>query len=150
MRKKNLFILLGAGVVFLLATAATKLNAAKRLKINFSGLKLTKPTSFFSLPDILAQFKIINPTSTSIVIDNIIGDIFINNKKISSVEQLQTMVISANAASNIELKLITPVLSAVQAIISLFTNKQKMVVRFEGIVKSGSINIPINQSVSLF
>ena len=144
MTKKTLIIVgvLAAAGLYLLSRSA----AAQKLKIYFKTLTVGKIKGF-NIPEIFAQFSIVNPTNTTLTVDSIAGDIFVNKKLFTSFQNLNKVTIPANAEIIYPIKLQIQTLSAVLSIISLIKNKEKLNVYFDGTVNSSGFVIPIKDTI---
>ena len=80
--KNKSFIYLGIGAAVLLYLLSKK-SAAKNLRIYFQTIG-TKKSTGLNFPTITATFRIVNPTSSILTIDSIVGDLMINNKLLST------------------------------------------------------------------
>ena len=147
MKKSYLFIGIGAAVLLYLLS---KSSAAKNLRVYFQTLSLKKPKGL-NFPTVQAVFRIVNPTSSTLTIDSIAGDITVNNKFLSSLSQIDPISIPANSETLYTINIKTPILNALQTIVSLFKSKSKSFkVDFVGTVNSGGILLPINETVMMF
>lgn len=147
MKKSFLYIGIGAAVLLYLLS---KSSAAKNLKVYFQTLSLKKPKGL-NFPTVQAVFRIVNPTSSTLTIDSIAGDITVNNKFLSSLSQIDPISIPANSETLYTINIKTPILNALQTIVSLFKSKSKSFkVDFVGTVNSGGILLPINETVMMF
>jgi hypothetical protein len=147
MKKSFLYIGIGAAVLLYLLS---KSSAAKNLKVYFQTLSLKKPKGL-NFPTVQAVFRIINPTSSTLTIDSIAGDITVNNKFLSSLSQIDPISIPANSETLYTINIKTPIFNALQTIVSLFKSKSKSFkVDFVGTVNSGGILLPINETVMMF
>ena len=93
MKKQFLFIGIGAAILLYFLS---KSSAAKNLKIYFQTLSLKKSKGF-NFPTVQAVFRIVNPTSSTLTIDSIAGDITVNDKFLSSLSQIDPISIPANS-----------------------------------------------------
>jgi len=147
MKKSFLYIGIGAAVLLYLLS---KSSAAKNLRVYFQTLSLKKPKGL-NFPTVQAVFRIVNPTSSTLTIDSIAGDITVNNKFLSSLSQIDPISIPANSETLYTINIKTPILNALQTIVSLFKSKSKSFkVDFVGTVNSGGILLPINETVMMF
>lgn len=146
MKKILPFILTGGAV--LLFYFINKGQTAKRLKVIFKNIHFKKSTGA-TLPDIFADFLLINGTNTPLNINSIVGDIFINDKSLSTIQYLQKLEIPANSTSNLSIKVITPILSLLSVAYNLIIRKQKFTATFKGTLNSNGVLIPISQDVTV-
>lgn len=138
-----MLLLLGGGIAFYFFRKGT---AAQKLLVNLVDLKLSRAANM-SLPVITAYFKIINPSSTAIVLTSLAGEIFINNSPISTVQNLSNTVIPANNSITLPVTINTTIFSAAQTIFNLFKNKQKLKIDFRGTANSEGLLVPINNTL---
>lgn len=147
MKKQFLFIGIGAAVLLYFLS---KRSAAKNLKIYFQTLSLKKPKGL-NFPTVQAVFRIVNPTSSTLTIDSIAGDITVNNKFLSSLSQIDPISIPANSETLYNINIKTPIFNALTTLVSLFQTRSKQIkVDFNGTVNSGGILLPINETVMIF
>jgi LEA14-like dessication related protein len=147
MKKSYLFIGIGAAVILYFLS---KSSAAKNLKVYFQTLSLKKSKGL-NFPTVQAVFRIVNPTSSTLTIDTIAGDITVNNKFLSSLSQIDPISIPANSETLYTINIKTPIFNAITTVISLFKSKSKSFkVDFNGTVNSGGILLPINETVMMF
>jgi len=144
MNKNTLFIIGGAAAVA--AYFYSQKNAAENLKVYFNGIDLQKAKGL-NLPTVLAKFRLVNPTSSSLVITSIAGDINVNGSQFSTVQQTDAITVPGASEVIYTIKLKTPILSAVSTIYQLITKKQKLKVTFTGAANSRGIIIPINETI---
>jgi LEA14-like dessication related protein len=146
--KNKTFLFIGlatAAVIYLL----TKKSAAKNLKVYFNSLKLDKSKGI-AIPTVKASFRIVNPTSSSLSVDSIAGDIYINNKQLSSVSNTDKFTIPANSESYYDVNVKTGIFTALQTIYSLLKDKKRMSVTFDGAINSGGFLLPIKETIIQF
>lgn len=144
MSNKVIFYGIAAGIILFFLS---KKSAAKNLRIYFSSISLKKQGGL-NLPTIVANFRIINPTSGSLVIDSIAGDLKVNDSLLSSINQNQPLTIPGNSESIYSINIKTPIISLASTIIYLLKSKTKKIkVQFDGTVNSGGILLPINETV---
>jgi len=147
MKKSIIYIGIGAAVLLYFLS---KSSAAKNLKVYFQTLSLKKPKGL-NFPTVQAVFRIINPTSSTLTIDSIAGDITVNNKFLSSLSQIDPISIPANSETLYTINIKTPIFNALTTIVSLFKSKSKSFkVEFNGTINSGGILLPIKETISMF
>lgn len=122
--------------------------AAKKLNVNFQNIKFEKPRGI-AFPELLVNFKIENPTNTPLQIDSLVGDIFVNDKLLSSINQNNPVTIlnTRTTVYTVRATLKKGIVDAVYSILQLITQKKPINVRFKGWVKSSGLNIPIDTTV---
>lgn len=140
--KTLIFLGIGAGVIFYFLS---KGQAGKNLKISFKNIKFGKFTGL-TLP-VTANFEIANPTNTPLTIDNIIGDIFVNNKNIASVKQLQSFTIKGNSEIIYPVNVNTGLFDVINVVRNLIKERKKFMVTFKGSASSTGILLPIENTI---
>jgi len=146
MKKILPFIVTGGAII--LFYLFNKKQTAERLKVIFKNIHFKKTTGAM-LPEILAEFTLINGTNTPLTITSIVGDILINGKSLSTVSYLDKLQISPNSTNTLNIKVNTPLISIVSVAYGLIVRKQKFSAKFEGTLNSNGVLIPISQSVSV-
>lgn len=144
MQKGNILLLSGAVIAAFYFFSRS--NAAKNLKVLFQNIKFEKPSGF-NLPTMLVNFKIINPTSTPLQIESIVGDLFINDKLFSTVSQTLPVTIPKNNVTVYSIKIETGIIQAMTSILQLLKQKKRLTVKFVGTANSTGFMIPINQTI---
>jgi len=147
MKKSLPFIIAGAGLI--LFYFLSKAKAGKSLKINFFDISFGSGSGF-NVPDLFVRFQIINPSRTPITIDSIVGDLIINNENFATISNVEKFTIPAQQTILYKVKVQIGVLNAFTTLYTLFKNKQKLKVTFNGNVNSSGIMIPINQTLRKF
>jgi len=145
MKNKNfIFLGLGAAVVLYLFS---KRSAAKNLRIYFQTIGLKKPTGL-NLPTITATFRIVNPTSSTLTIDSLAGDLMVNNKLLSTLQNTEKFSVAAKSESLYTVNIKTPIFNALTTVLQLLKAKTKNIkVDFVGTANSGGFLLPINETV---
>jgi len=147
MKKSFLFIGVGAAILLYLLS---KKSAAKNLKVYFQTLSVKKSRGF-NFPTIQAVFRIVNPTSSTLTIDSIAGDINVNGKFLSSLSQTETLTIAANSETLYTINIKTPIFNALSTLVELVKARSKNIkVSFDGTVNSGGILLPISETIMMF
>jgi hypothetical protein len=145
MKNKN-FIFLGLGAAVLLYLLS-KSSAAKNLRIYFQTIGLKKPTGL-NLPTITATFRIVNPTSSTLTIDSLAGDLMVNNKLLSTLQNNEKFTVAAKSESLYTVNIKTPIFNALTTVLQLLKAKTKNIkVDFVGTANSGGFLLPINETV---
>jgi len=144
MKNKSLIYLgIGAVVLYLLS----KKSAAKNLRIYFQTIGMKKPSGF-NFPTITATFRIVNPTSSTLTIDSIAGDLMVNNKLLSTLSNTETFTVPAKSESLYTVNIKTPIFNALVTVVQLLKAKTKNIkVDFVGTANSGGFLLPINETV---
>lgn len=144
MKKSSLIFtaILGAVGLFFYSRMAS----AKSLKIYFDSLDIGKIKGF-SLPDMFAKFKIINPSNTPLSIQALAGDIYFNDQSLAYVSQTEKFTIPANQEIIYKVKITTPILSVLPVLISIIRKKQKIKLTFTGTINSSGVLIPVNNTI---
>jgi len=146
---KKYGVVIGALVVGAFLYFRSKAKAGGNVKVYLDGLSLDKSKGL-SIPNINANFKLVNPTSTPLSVNSITGEIYYNDNLISNVQNLSKIDIPARAEINYSIKVKTPVISLLSSIISFFVNKKKGVkakITFKGNINSTGVLIPIEQTI---
>lgn len=144
--KNKSFIYLGLGAAVLLYLISKK-SAAKNLRIYFQTIGMKKPTGL-NFPTITATFRIINPTSSTLTIDSLAGDLMVNNKLLSTLSNIDTFTVPAKSESLYTVNIKTPIFNALTTVVQLLKSKQKNIkVDFVGTANSGGFLLPINETV---
>lgn len=144
MKNSTILILLGIGAVALTLMGAR--TAAKNLKFYFNGLDLKKSEGF-TLPKIVAKFMLFNPASTGLTVQNITGDILVNDKQFGVIQSAGQFSVPGNSRKEYILDIRVPILSAVTSFLSFLKSGQKLKIEFSGTVNSGNIVIPVKQII---
>ena len=121
-------------------------NAVKSLKVYFNSLSLGS-TKGFKIPDVLAKFRIVNPTNTPLSVRAIAGDIFVNGKQIASFSQVENLEIPANQEIIYSVTIKPDNVGLIMTIISFLKKKQKIKIDYTGTVNSSGIVLPISDTV---
>lgn len=145
MKNKN-FIYIGLGAAVLLYLLSKK-SAANNLRVYFQTIGLKK-ASGLNLPTITATFRIVNPTSSTLTIDSLAGDLLVNNKLLSTLQNNEKFTVAAKSESLYTVNIKTPIFNALTTVIQLLKAKTKNIkVDFVGTANSGGILIPIDETV---
>lgn len=133
---------------YILYNVFSKAQAAKNLKVYFQGVNLVKSSG--AIPNILANFKLINPSNGSLSVRSIAGDFYLNGRMIATFSQLENFNIPANSESRYQLKVTPQGIPAVLSLIDLIRTKARNVtVQFEGTINTNGVNLPISQKMQL-
>lgn len=147
MKKSVPFIIAGAGL--LLFYFWSKAKAGKSLKINFHDISFGS-SSGFNIPELFVRFQIINPSSTPITIDSIVGDLYVNNDSFATISNTDKFTIPAKQTILYKVKVQIGVLNVATTFYSLIRNRKKVNITFNGNVNSSGVMIPINQTIAKF
>jgi LEA14-like dessication related protein len=144
MKKSSLIItaVLGAVALFFYSRMAS----AKSIKVYFSSLDIGKIIGF-SLPEMFAKFRIVNPTNTALSVSALAGDIYVNDKPLASISQIEKLEIPAKQEIIYKVKISTPIISALPILISLVKKKQKIKITYSGTINSAGVLIPIEDTI---
>jgi hypothetical protein len=143
--KNKSFIYLGIGAVVLYLLSKT--SAAKNLRVYFQTIGMKKPSGF-NLPTITATFRIVNPTSSTLTIDSIAGDLMVNNKLLSTLSNNESFTVPAKSESLYTVNIKTPLINAFVTVVQLLKSKTKNIkVDFVGTANSGGFLLPINETI---
>jgi len=146
---KKYGVVIGALVVGAFLYFRSKAKSGEMVKVYLDGLSLDKSKGI-AIPNINANFKLVNPTSTPLSIDSLTGEIYYNDSLVSNVQNLSKIDIPANTEINYAIKVKTPVVSLLTSIISFFLNRKKGVkakITFKGNINSTGVLIPIEQTI---
>ena len=101
-----------------------------------------------NFPTITATFRIVNPTSSTLTIDSLAGDLMVNNKFLSSLSNTESFSVPANSESLYTVNIKTPIFNALTTVVQLLKAKTKNIkVDFVGTANSGGFLLPINETV---
>lgn len=144
MKKSSLIItaVLGAVALFFYSRMAS----AKSIKVYFSSLDIGKIKGF-SLPEMFAKFRIVNPTNTALSVSALAGDIYVNDRPLASISQIEKLEIPAKQEVIYKVKISTPITSALPILISLVKKKQKIKITYSGTINSAGVLIPIEDTI---
>lgn len=123
----------------------SKARAGKNLRVNFQNLKFGKFTGL-SLP-IELSFSIINGSSTPITINSIVGEVYVNDRILSTVNNVDRFDIPGNSSVIYKTKVETGALDAINVVRGLIKDKKRLAVTFKGQVNSTGLMIPVEQTV---
>jgi hypothetical protein len=144
--KGNKFLYVGIGAAILLLLLS-KRSAAKNLRVYFQTIGLKKPKGL-NFPTVTATFRIVNPTSSTLLIDSIAGDLMVNNKLLSSISNIDSISIPAKSETLYTVNIKTPIFQALTTVIQLLKEKSKKIkVDFVGTANSGGLLLPINETI---
>ncbi|NDA63441.1 MAG: hypothetical protein EBX50_15585 [Chitinophagia bacterium] len=139
---KILLTVLGIGAAWYYFSKA---RAGQNLRINFSGLKFGKFTGL-SLP-LQLSFNIVNGSSTPITVNSIVGEVYVNGRVLSTVNNLDRFEIPANSSTVYTTLVQTSAIDAIQVVRGLIKDKKKLTVTFKGNVNSTGMMIPVEQTI---
>jgi len=144
MKKYGVYIatVIGAVALYFLSKA----QAGKQVKVYFNSLSLGK-TKGLNLPEILAKFRIVNPTNTPLSVRSLAGDIFVNDSQFASLQQNEPLEIPANNEVIYTVKLQVPALSILTTVLPLLKSKKKIKITYTGTINSMGILIPISDTI---
>jgi hypothetical protein len=145
MMKNKSFIFIGIGAVVLYLLSKT--SAAKNLRIYFQTIGMKKPSGL-NFPTITATFRVVNPTSSTLTIDSLAGDLMVNNKLLSTLSNNESFTVPAKSESLYTVNIKTPIFNALTTVVQLLKAKTKNIkVDFVGTANSGGFLLPINETV---
>jgi LEA14-like dessication related protein len=144
MKKYGVYIatVIGAVALYFLSKA----QAGKQVKVYFNSLSLGKVKGL-NLPEILAKFRIVNPTNTPLSVRSLAGDIFVNDSQFASLQQNEPLEIPANNEVIYTVKLQVPALSILTTVLPLLKSKKKIKITYTGTINSMGILIPISDTI---
>lgn len=144
--KNKTFIYVGIGAAILYFLISKK-SAAKNLRIYFQTIGLQKPKGL-NFPTVTATFRIVNPSSSTLTIDSLAGDLMVNNKFLSSIQNVESISIPAKSETQYTINIKTPIFNALTTVIQLLKSKQKNIkIDFVGTANSGGLLLPIKETV---
>lgn len=144
MKKTGLYIsaIIGAVALYFFS----KSQAVKSVKVYFDSLSIGKLKGF-KIPDLIAKFRIVNPTNTPLSVRAIAGDIFVNGKQIASFNQVENLEIPANNEVIYSVDIKPDNLGVILSVISFLKKKQKIKIEYTGTVNSSGVTLPISDTV---
>lgn len=149
-----LFLIAAATAAFALYKTAGAGQAAKLLQYEIKSLHVEN-INLLSLK-MKVVFGIINPTTTQLQFSSFIGDLMDGDTLVTTIATKQTgnpIKINPNATTNIPIVFTisnSTILSELTSLLEKKTKKSKpKAYSIVGILKFGSIEIPVNQTVSL-
>jgi LEA14-like dessication related protein len=145
--KRNL-LLIGGAVAAAALYFWSRGKASEKLRVYFQGISTTKSGKL--IPNIFVNFRLVNPTSTALSVDSIAGDIIVNGKAISAVQNLSKINIPANGQTIYPIQIYIQGFQAVMLIMDFIKKRQKVNITFEGTVNSSGFVIPLKQTVASF
>lgn len=106
--------------------------AGENLKVNLKNISLGKSGGGLSLPKIILTFEIQNVTNSSLNINGIVGDIYVNGSYLANVSNLKTMAILPKSVLTYPVEIQTSFLDAVPLIKDLLLKKGKRTIKVTG------------------
>ena len=141
--KSFIYLSIGAVVLYLLS----KTSAAKNLRIYFQTIGMKKPSGL-NFPTITATFRVVNPTSSTLTINSLAGDLMVNNKLLSTLSNNESFTVPAKSESLYTVNIKTPIFNALTTVVQLLRAKTKNIkVDFVGTANSGGFLLPINETI---
>lgn len=142
---KTLKLILTLGGIAAVWYYLSKARAGQNLRVNFQNLKFGKFTGV-SLP-IELSFSIINGSSTPITVNSIVGEVYVNDRILSTVNNVDRFDIPARSSVVYKTTVSTSGIDVINVVRGLIKDKKKLAVTFKGQVNSTGIMIPIEQTV---
>jgi LEA14-like dessication related protein len=142
---KTFKLILTVGGIAAIWYLISKARAGKNLRVNFQNLKFGKFTGL-TLP-LELSFNIINGSNTPITVNSIVGEIFVNDRILSTVNNLDRFNIPGNSSVVYKTVVQTGGLDVINVVRNLIRNKQRIAVTFKGTVNSTGMMIPVEQTV---
>ena len=136
------FALAGGAVLYFMSKA----QAGKNIKINLSGVNFSGGNV---IPNAFLKFRVLNGTSTSVILNSVVGEVFVNGKFFATVSNTDRFTIPANSETYYSVKLSPSGLSMIGILYNLIKNRQTVNVEFTGTVNTSGALIPINQKISV-
>jgi len=143
MKKYFPFLIVGGAVALYFLSRS---SAAGKLRVYFKDIRFGK-TKGFKIPEIFANFRIVNPTNTPLSVDSLAGDIYFNKNLLASVQNLNKITINPNSEFIYSVKIESSAFSLVQTLYDYLRNKQKITVSFDGTVNTSGVVLPIKQII---
>lgn len=142
---KTLKLILTVGGIAAVWYFISKARAGKNLRVNFQNLKFGKFTGL-TLP-IELSFSIINGSSTPITVNSIVGEVYVNDRILSTVNNVDRFDIPGNSSVLYKTTVQTGGLDVINVVRGLIKDKKKLAVTFKGQVNSTGLMIPVEQTV---
>lgn len=142
---KTLKLILTVGAVGAVWYFMSKARAGRNLRVNFLNLKFGKFTGL-SLP-IELSFSIINGSNTPITVNSIVGEVYVNGRILSTVNNLDRFEIPPNSSTVYKTTVSTSGLDVINVVRGLIRDKKRIAVTFKGQVNSTGMMIPVEQTV---
>ncbi len=101
------------------------------------------------LPNIRVTLLVKNPTGSTIKINSIKGDLFINNVKVGYIHDFVPVTIVANSATKLPIVFVPEYLNAMDIVTTLVINSLNAPVTFNGTIIADSFTIPITKTFKL-
>lgn len=130
---KNLFLpiaLIGGAIFYFSRLKSTGEN----LKVNLSNVSI-KSSKGLNLPKIILTFELINVTNTSINLNAIVGDVYVNGSFLATINNLDRVIIGAKSKTNLNVELQTSILDAGSIVKDLIFQKGKRSLNFTADIK---------------
>lgn len=124
-------------------------TAGSNLQIKLKSLTIGNNLSYGQPLPLATVFTFTNPTSSSIDINGISGNIYANGSLISTINANTTVNISPNSSIDYPVNFSVTVTSLLTQIITLFTTKKNVTVSFDGTVSVEGLNIPYSTSTTV-
>lgn len=142
---KGLKLILTFGGIAAVLYLISKARAGRNLRVNFQNLKFGKFTGL-TLP-LELYFNIINGASVPITVNSIVGEVYVNNRILSTVNNVDRFEIPGNSSVVYKTQVQTSALDAINVIRGLLKDKKSIAVTFKGQVNSTGLMVPVEQTV---
>jgi hypothetical protein len=135
--------LLAGGVVLYFFS---KKQAGANIKVYFKGIKTTG--SALS-PKFYLTFRIVNVSSFGVTINAIAGEVFVNNKLVGDVNNVETFTVPKTSEIDYSVKFEPNSINVIKTLYQFFLLHQKMEIMFKGTINTTGALIPVEQKVKL-
>ena len=142
MNNKYIFPIVAIGAAAIYYFSKLKI-AGENLKVNLKTISLSKKTSGLTLPKIILTFEIQNITNSSLNINGLVGDVYINGTYLANVSNLKPMAILPNSILNYPVEIQASFLDAVPLLKDLIFKKGKRTIKVTGDLTMNVNNILI-------
>lgn len=135
--KRNVFtVAAGAAALWLIFKVSNITNVANNVIVNFVKIKLL---GTFLNPEVILTLSATNPTTSSIKINAIVGEIFLPGKKIADVFTNQIFEVGASSVVNFDVN----VIATIGNILTLLNSPERKQLFFKGFITIDGFQLPI-------
>lgn len=136
-------ILIGGAILALFIYRG--INFAKNVELVFKSMRIGG-TLF--IPELYITLTIINPTSTTLTVDNVLGYVNFKGQNIGSVSATDTVHISGHSQVDIELRVVTTLADILETVnANIHSDNLHNQVSFVGTILTNNINVPVNTMI---
>lgn len=121
-----------------------KVQDADKLNVDIDSVDTKKSGGF--LPNIQITLLVKNPTGSTIKINSITGDLFVNNTKVGSINGFIPITIAANSSTKFPIVIVPDYLNAMDIITNIINTRLSTTGTFKGTVIADSFTIPITKT----